>query len=334
MKTHVTELTLASFFTALALAAAEPGNLFRDPDLKSPDAWNAPENVQSKPNTPSAGETADSANFLAGKGRTTLQQKLSVKPDTWYILSFRFRSLGKYADPPRQPYNLMAGILPEGATSIWSPALASRTFGGAPVWNSGRVIFHSGKNSAVTPFAAFFGDGEWSISGLALREISEKDFQQNGVLDPGFETALPGMIPTDFRPTRSKGGKAAVTVSDQARTGKQVLEISFQGKFELIGSRFLLRAGETYTAGVYLKASAPVSVEMGIMGATPGNRTRSVRKAEIGTQWTRVEVKGVVRKNEGPVSALQLNLSFQAKDNAETTVWCDDVTFEHSAPAK
>ncbi len=321
-------LLLSLVFSSRLCAFDEPGNLLKDFEMNSPgEIWNIQIPVQ-RETIESFQGLADPLCYVSGRGRATAGQSVAVKPDTWYTMSFLFRAGGKYAESGTYPFNLLAGVSPQGSSDIWSGTICSRTFGGSAQWERGVLFFHSGKNRSVSPFVAFFGDGEWNLGRFYLREMTPADFRTSTLSDPGFEHSLPGMLPVEFRQTRGKGARVTVTQAE-AKSGKQAMETKFQGRVHLLGGHFPAKSGEKFQAGIFLKASQPVFAELAVTGVDSRSRTNRRRRIEVGTQWTRLSVEGEVGKTEDSTQILHLNLSIQTKEqNAGVTVWCDDVSFE------
>ena len=319
-------LGLSALIPGILSAFDEPGNILKDFELKSPEVWNCKIPVERNVIESFEG-LAEPLYYLSGKSGGVLSQTVNVKPNTWYTMQFLFRAHGKYASDPTYKYNLLAGFLPEGESNFWK-GKETRTFGGSPVWNRGRIFFNSGSNKTVTPFLYFIGRGAWDIGRIYLRETAPADFQNNICLDSGFETCKRGMIPTEFRQT-GRGQVSGITVSSQtAYSGKQALEAEFIDRFSLVGGRFPAKAGDRFKAGIYLKASAPVMAELVVSGTGVKPGTRRTRKIEIGKEWKHLSLDGIVRTAEGSICPLQIHLNFQAKDKGnKVTVWADDVSF-------
>lgn len=330
-------VTLLGIFPAVLSALNEPGNLLKDFELNSPkENWNCKQNVQRQTIEAFEG-LADTLCYLTGKSGTTLSQPVAVKENTWYTMAFLFRTRGEYAKDKTYAYNLLAGILPEGETSIWK-GMETRTFGGSHEWNRGVVFFNSGKNRTVTPFVAFLGNSEWDVGRIFLRETTPEDFRTNAVLDPGFERSAPGMIPVEFRRTgKSKDSVVSVCSGTDAKSGKQALKVQFTDSLRLVGGRFLAKAGDKFKAGIYLKASEKVFATLLVTGTAPRSKIRRLRRLEVGQEWTFLSVEGVVPATGTgtAIHPLQIYLSLESgKKGAKATVWGDDVSFDLSSPSE
>lgn len=230
---------------------------------------------------------ADAMFFFKGKAGAKIRQKnLKIKPGTWYVMSAWYKNLSKRDQ--KNPYGLYLGAsTPNGGD--WD-SFYYKCFGMSEKWVKLRAFFNSGERTEMDFFARIFGDGEWALGRLVLRELKDSDYYSKFVVDGDFELDQLGGIPIDFRKTGKLSLDPIVEENDGFPTGTKNMAVKVSPKhpLSLVGPSFIASENDLVKLSIWAKADKP-GATLGL--SVSGDKFLKRSGAALTQKWRKFELE-------------------------------------------
>jgi len=240
----------------------------------------------------------ETLNYIEGQGKCTLTYpSVTVKPDTWYVVTAVYRNQNRMKpEPSDPPFELLMGVKSSTEKDPWK-SFATSLYGNCSKWTHPKLYFNSGDRKQIDLVLMFYCTEGWDIGRIVMTELPHDEERSLIIQDGDFENNVVGGQATDLRRTGYGKIRPEILKDPDAKSGSHILNSDIEaGRASLYANPLLLFPGDKVRLLIWAKSKLPMQCSLSIESLSESFHAKSSIK--INSKWKLIEIDTVVAKNK------------------------------------